>query len=70
LLLIINHGEGYMSLYGHNQSLHREIGDWVDAGEIIASTGNSGGLPRSGLYFEIRYGGKPRDPQIWCIARA
>mgnify|MGYP001202879209 CR=1 FL=1 len=70
LLLIINHGQGYMSLYGHNQSLHREIGDWVVAGEIIASTGNSGGLDRSGLYFEIRYAGKPRDPQVWCVARA
>lgn len=70
LLLIINHGEGYMSLYGHNQSVYREIGDWVDAGEIVASIGNSGGLDRSGLYFEIRYDGKPRDPQIWCIARA
>lgn len=70
LLLIINHGEGYMSLYGHNQSLYREIGDWVDAGEIVASIGKSGGLDRSGLYFEIRHNGKPRDPQIWCIARA
>lgn len=70
LLLIINHGEGYMSLYGHNQSLYREIGDWVDAGEIIAGIGNSGGLDRTGLYFEIRYDGKPRDPIVWCIARA
>ena len=70
LLLIINHGEGYMSLYGHNQTLNREIGDWVAAGEIIASIGNSGGFAESGLYFEIRYEGKPRDPQIWCVARA
>ena len=70
LLLIINHGEGYMSLYGHNQALYREIGDWVAAGEIIASIGNSGGFAESGLYFEIRYEGKPRDPQIWCVARA
>jgi septal ring factor EnvC (AmiA/AmiB activator) len=70
MLLIINHGDGYMSLYGHNQTLYRQTGDWVAANEVIALSGNSGGLDRSGLYFEIRQSGKPRDPQSWCLARA
>jgi murein hydrolase activator len=69
LLLIINHGDGFMSLYGHNQVLYRETGDWVTAGEVIATVGNSGGQDRSGLYFEIRQAGTPTDPQIWCQAR-
>ncbi|MEX2489790.1 MAG: peptidoglycan DD-metalloendopeptidase family protein [Pseudomonadales bacterium] len=69
LLLIINHGDGYMSLYGHNQVIYRETGDWVKAGEVIATVGNSGGQSRSGTYFEIRNAGKPADPQRWCQAR-
>jgi septal ring factor EnvC (AmiA/AmiB activator) len=69
LLLIISHGEGYMSLYGHNQALYRETGDWVSAGEVIATVGDSGGQNRTGLYFEIRIAGKPSDPQKWCVAR-
>lgn len=69
MLLIINHGDGYMSLYGHNQALYRQTGDWVATNEVIALSGNSGGLDKSGLYFEIRQGGKPRDPQSWCLAR-
>lgn len=66
LLLIIDHGNGYMSLYGHNQSLLKETGDWVDAGDSIATIGNTGGHSHSGLYFEIRYKGKPRNPLNWC----
>ena len=66
LLLIIDHGDGYMSLYGHNQSLFKETGDWVEAGEIIAGIGNSGGQQYSGLYFEIRNNGKPTNPGKWC----
>ncbi len=66
LLLIIDHGDGYMSLYGHNQSLYKETGDWVDANEIIAEVGNSGGQQASALYFEIRYKGKPTNPSRWC----
>ena len=66
LLFIIDHGHGYMSLYGHSQSLYKETGEWVEAGEIIASVGNSGGQAVSGLYFEIREGGIPKDPTIWC----
>jgi len=69
LLLIISHGEGYMSLYGHNQVLYRETGDWVTAGDMIATVGDSGGQNKAGLYFEIRIAGKPSDPQKWCIAR-
>jgi septal ring factor EnvC (AmiA/AmiB activator) len=70
LLLIINHGEGYMSLYGHNQVLYRETGEWVTAGETIATVGDTGGQKRSGLYFEIRVEGKTADPQLWCRARS
>lgn len=69
LLLIISHGEGYMSLYGHNQLLYMETGDWVSAGDMIARIGNSGGQQQAGLYFEIRKAGKPKDPQLWCLAR-
>jgi len=69
-ITIINHDEGYMSLYGHNESLFKQAGDWVTAGDVIASTGDSGGHPTSGLYFEIRARGKPVDPDLWCITRA
>ncbi|MDE0990310.1 MAG: peptidoglycan DD-metalloendopeptidase family protein [Pseudomonadales bacterium] len=69
LLMIISHGEGYMSLYGHNQALFRETGDWVSAGEVIAAVGDSGGQDKTGLYFEIRINGKPNNPQNWCVTR-
>lgn len=65
LLLIIDHGEGYMSLYGHNRSLQREVGDWVTPGAIIATVGSSGGSERPALYFEVRQNGKPEDPGKW-----
>lgn len=66
LLIILDHGNGYMSLYGYNQSLLRQTGDWVAAGEPIATVGNSGGQPNPSLYFEIRKDGKPLDPRRWC----
>ncbi len=66
LLIIIDHGDGYMSLYGHNQSLYKETGDWVETGEVIATVGDSGGQDNSGLYFEIRKDGRPTDPVRWC----
>ena len=66
MLLIIAHGDGYMSLYGHNQTLYKEVGDWVEAGDVIASAGTSGGDNTSALYFEIRRNGKPTDPSKWC----
>ncbi len=68
LLLIIDHGDGYMSLYSHNKLLYKEVGDWVDTGNPIAVVGNSGGLSQTGLYFEIRHNGKPRNPLLWCKA--
>ena len=69
LLIILDHGDGYMSLYGHNQSLLKEVGDWVEADEAIASVGNSGGQQTAGLYFEIRHNGKPANPAKWCGQR-
>ena len=66
LLMIINHGDGYMSLYGHNSVLYRETGDWVVTGEVIATVGDTGGQAEPGLYFEIRNGGKPANPKQWC----
>ncbi len=66
LLTIIDHGSGYMSLYGHNQSLYQTVGEWVEAGELIARVGDSGGRSESGLYFEIRHRGEPVDPKAWC----
>lgn len=66
MLTIIDHGDGYLSLYGHNETLLRNPGDWVNGGEIIASTGNSGGQKEAGLYFEIRKNGKPINPSHWC----
>ncbi|GAB3284568.1 murein hydrolase activator EnvC family protein [Parahaliea aestuarii] len=66
LLLIVDHGDGYMSLYAHNQSLQREVGEWVQAGSVIGGVGDSGGLERPALYFEIRHNGKPVDPAGWC----
>lgn len=69
LLLIIDHGDGYMSLYGHNQLLYKEVGDWVNAGETIAAIGNTGGRRENGVYFEIRHDGSAQDPVNWCAAR-
>ena len=66
LLIIIDHGDGYMSLYGYNQSLLKRTGDWVLPGEIIALAGDSGGQLRSGVYFEIRNNGSPVNPAKWC----
>ena len=66
LLLIIDHGDGYMTLYGHNQSLFKEIGEWVKPGETVALVGRSGGKGSAGVYFGIRYNGRPVNPQSWC----
>lgn len=65
LLLIIDHGEGYLSLYGHNRSLQREVGDWVGPGDVIATVGASGGAESPALYFEIRHKGEPINPGQW-----
>ena len=68
LLLIIEHEDGFMSLYGHNETLTRETGDWVESGEVIATVGDSGGNPQTALYFEIRHAGRPMNPRRWCVA--
>ncbi|MDD2788374.1 peptidoglycan DD-metalloendopeptidase family protein [Methanoculleus sp.] len=65
-LLIVDHGEGYMSLYGNNQALLKRVGDDVKPGDTVASIGNSGGNPESGVYFELRHKSKPLDPLGWC----
>jgi septal ring factor EnvC (AmiA/AmiB activator) len=65
LLIVIDHGEGYMSLYGHNSALLKEAGDWVMPGEPIAEAGDTGGQSQSSVYFEIRHDGKPVDPHAW-----
>lgn len=68
LLLIIDHGHGYISLYGHNEALYKEAGNWVQEGEVVATVGDSGGEQQAVLYFEIRYEGKPVDPKKWCLS--
>ncbi|WP_426117916.1 murein hydrolase activator EnvC family protein [Pseudomonas sp. DSP3-2-2] len=66
LLVILDHGNGYLSLYGHNQSLLKQAGDVVKAGEAISTVGNSGGQEATALYFAIRQQGRPSDPAQWC----
>lgn len=67
-LLILDHGGGYMSLYGYNEGLLRQVGDGVKGGDAVAQVGASGGAEESGLYFELRHDGKPFDPLRW-VAR-
>ncbi|WP_217475902.1 murein hydrolase activator EnvC family protein [Stutzerimonas stutzeri] len=69
LLVILDHGNGYLSLYGHNQSLLRNAGEIVKAGEPIATVGTSGGQESAALYFAIRQQGRPSDPAQWCRAQ-
>ncbi len=64
-LLILDHGNGYMSLYGNNESLLKSVGEKTLAGENIASVGSTGGALESGVYFELRHEGKPFDPMKW-----
>ena len=66
-LLVIDHGQGYMSLYGHNQSLSVGLGEIVNPGQEVAKVGVTGGLISPGLYFEIRDQGEPSDPLKWCV---
>lgn len=66
LLTVIDHGKGYMSLYAHNQTLLKSVGDRVETGEPIALVGQSGGQNQPGLYFEIRHQGKAVNPKLWC----
>lgn len=69
LLLIVDHGDGVMSLYAHNESLARDVGDWVEAGDVVATVGNSGGHPEPGLYFELRRQSQPQNPTAWLQRR-
>jgi len=64
-LLILDHGKGYMSLYGNNETLFKQVGDVLSGGDTIAAVGNSGGNEESGLYFELRHEGQPMDPMKW-----
>jgi septal ring factor EnvC (AmiA/AmiB activator) len=68
-LLIIDHDDGYMSLYGYNESLYKQVGETVRAGDVVSAAGNSGGNAESGLYFEVRFQGKPVDPLQWVGKR-
>ncbi|MFP3977343.1 MULTISPECIES: murein hydrolase activator EnvC family protein [Marinobacter] len=65
LITIIDHGDGYMTLYGHSSSLFTSPGDWVAAGEAIAQAGRTGGTEAPALYFEVRHNGKPDNPGRW-----
>ena len=68
LLMIVDHGKGFMSLYGRNRTLYKTTGDWVNAGDIIAEVGSTGGFETSSLYFEIRYKGSTKNPMHWLAA--
>ena len=65
LLVIVDHGEGYMTLYGYNETILKSTGDWVAPGDAIATVGDSGGQSEAGLYFEIRKGTSPVSPRAW-----
>lgn len=65
LLVIVDHGDGYMSLYGYNETTLKSAGDWVAPGDVIATVGDSGGQQETGLYFEVRQGTKPMNPRSW-----
>lgn len=67
LLVVLEHGDGYLTLYGHNQDLIMEVGEWVTPGTVIAHVGDSGGQPLPGLYFEIRKNGSPVNPSHWVV---
>lgn len=64
-LLVIDHGGGYLSLYSNNESLYKQVGDKVRAGDVVATVGSTGGQDQPGLYFELRYRGQPFDPMSW-----
>lgn len=68
-MIIVDHGGGYMSLYGNNQAVLKGVGDEVKGGDAIAAVGNSGGNESNGLYYELRRQGKPFDPLSWSILR-
>ena len=69
LLVIVDHGEGYMTLYGYNETILKKAGDWVAPGDVIATVGDSGGQSEAGLYFELRSGARPVNPRSWITRR-
>lgn len=69
LLVIVDHGEGYMTLYGYNETILKNTGDWVAPGDVIATVGDSGGQQRASVYFELRRGTKPVNPRQWVTRR-
>lgn len=69
LLVIVDHGDGYMTLYGYNETILKDTGDWVAPGDVIATVGDSGGQPQAGLYFELRRGKQPVNPRQWVTRR-
>jgi septal ring factor EnvC (AmiA/AmiB activator) len=69
LLVIVDHGEGFMTLYGYNETILKNAGDWVAPGDVIATVGDSGGQAEPGLYFEIRRGTQPLNPRRWVTRR-
>ena len=69
LLVIVDHGDGYMTLYGYNETLLKNAGDWVAPGDVIATIGDSGGQSQAGLYFELRRGTLPVNPRQWITRR-
>lgn len=69
LMIVLDHGKGYMSLYGHNEELFRKVGESVNAGDVIAAVGDSGGHNQPALYFEVRRGREPVNPENWLQRR-
>lgn len=69
LIVIVDHGEGYLTLYGYNETVLKKAGDWVAPGDVIATVGDSGGQPQAGLYFELRRGTRPVNPRQWVTRR-
>jgi septal ring factor EnvC (AmiA/AmiB activator) len=68
-LLIVDHGDAFLSVYGNNETLLAQVGERIGAGDVIAQVGNTGGSPQPGLYFELRLEGRPVDPLRWASAR-
>ncbi|MCC6474267.1 MAG: peptidoglycan DD-metalloendopeptidase family protein [Burkholderiales bacterium] len=68
-VLILDHGQGYLSIYGNNESLLRRVGEQAVSGDALATVGASGGIGETGLYFEIRHEGTAFDPLTWILAR-
>ncbi len=69
LVLILDHGAGFMTLYAHNEALLKDVGDWVTRGDALATAGASGGRTESGVWFELRRNGQPQNPALWLTRR-